>query len=274
MATYNRVQVTRHCLEYLERAVPPEASVRLFLCDASSSDGTADVVLAFTGLSPTVIRRGHDTFWAQGMRVAWEAAAGMAPPPNHYLLLNDDTVLYVDAISRLLEAADATASAAIVVGTLQDGVTGAVTYGGLRRSEGLNPLKFHVVVPPAAGLTEVDTHNGNVVLVPDQLFRRIGFIDAAFTHAMADYDYGLRARHVGARVVVPPGFFGSCSRNSISGTWVDPSLPLRTRRRRLNSVKALPRHEWLLYCRRHGGATWPISFVGPYARILRDTVTR
>ena len=36
----------------------------------------------------------------------------------------------------------------------------------------------------------VDYFNGNIVLVPQFVFRQLGYLDDYFTHSKGDYDYG------------------------------------------------------------------------------------
>ncbi len=90
---------------------------------------------------------------------------------------------------------------------------GTVTYSGVHRSR-LHPLRFALISPTDRPI-EVDTFNGNVVLVSRAAFERVGRIDGEFEHAAADYDYGLRAAKRRSPAAIGPGN----SRHLRKGSW-------------------------------------------------------
>ncbi len=111
-----------------------------------------------------------------------------------------------------------------------------------------------------------DTCNFNCVLVPRDVAVRVGNLDAAFTHRMGDFDYGLRARHAGCSLWVAPGYVGECFANSGKGLWVEDAIGARELWRRLLGPKGLPPREWLVFTSRHFGPLWPAHFVWPYLK--------
>jgi GT2 family glycosyltransferase len=106
-----------------------------------------------------------------------------------------------------------------------------------------------------------------VVLIPRSVYSVVGNVDGRFTHAMGDFDYGLRARAAGCRVFLAPGHVGTCSVNPRFGTYRDGTLSRAERLRRSALTKGLPFTEWAELCRRHGGPFWPALAISPYARI-------
>ena len=95
----------------------------------------------------------------------------------------------------------------------------------------------------------------------------IGFLSPEFVHKTADYDYGLRLGKAGGRVVLAPGYMGTCDTNPASGTVNEAGISVAERWRRLNSIKGQPARIRAVYCRRHGGLLWPLYWVMPYLRI-------
>jgi GT2 family glycosyltransferase len=260
MTSHNRCKQTLAALEAVSHQRASSASVRVILVDAGSDDGTVEAVEArFPDV--TVIRADPDVFWNQGMRIA--QAHGRREDPDHYLWLNDDTVLDEGAIARLLATRsaldDGEGRPPIVVGTTRDPVSGEATYGGLRRTDRRRPLRFELV-PPGVTPQPVETMHGNCVLVPRRAAHEVGCLEPAFTHAMGDLDFGLRARTAGFGVWIAPGTIGTCSRNST--TQRGPRAALR----HLTSPKVIPPREWATFARRWGGPLWPIYFMGPYLR--------
>lgn len=215
-----------------------------------------------------VILRGDGSyFWNRSMNRAFDAALKVGFPA--YLWLNDDTMLQPDAFSLLLLARDfAAPDDAIVVGAISDPETGKTTYGGARYvSPRFRPF-LCTMVHPVAQPQDVDVVNGNVVLIPDGIARKLGNLDPVFEHGMGDTDYSMRARKLGIRILQTAGYVGVCSRNSLKGTHRDKALPLPQRVRQIFSRKGLPWRSWLTMCWRHGGILWPVHFLWGYTKVI------
>jgi GT2 family glycosyltransferase len=182
-------------------------------------------------------------------------------------------VLDRDAVQRLIDTGvRASGSAYIAIGAVRDPVTGEVTYSGVNRSR-VHPLRVDMVHPTDRPM-EVDTFNGNVVLVSRAAFERIGRIDGEFEHAAADHDYGLRAADAGVPRLLAPATVGTCARNPGGKPWADPSLTTRERFHVLISEKGHPPRSRAHYLRRHGGPVWPVFWLTPYLRALPSLLRR
>ena len=72
-------------------------------------------------------------------------------------------------------------------------------------------MRYRLVAPDNGMPQPCTTFNGNVVLVPKSVYRRVGGIERRFSHAYADFDYGLRARALGFQVVVSGNAVGTCA---------------------------------------------------------------
>jgi GT2 family glycosyltransferase len=188
-----------------------------------------------------------------------------------YLFLNDDTILYQDALMRAVACARlcvAAGAPAIVVGSTRSPITGDHSYGGiLRRFRGLE-LTLEQVLPHPLLSTQCDTMNGNFAIVPKEVAAVIGNVEKRFRHQFGDLDYGFRAKRAGFDVVVLPGYIGECHPNSRTGTWRDPSLPFAQRWANLTSPKGVPFSEWFLFTRRHYGWRWPYYSISPYLKTI------
>lgn len=263
LTCHNRVDRTLTCLTTLAAQTETAVELDVVLVDAGSSDGTAAAVRQrFPDV--TVLERGPELFWNGGMRVA--LASAYEREPNLYLWLNDDVALDPDALQSLLRCHDELSqtrqSPAIVAGSTRDPVTGRATYGGVVRPDRLRQMRYQLVTP-ADHAQQVETMNGNCVLVPREVVERIGNLAEVFTHGMGDYDYGHRATRAGCEVWIAPGTIGTCARNPS----VARASSFSEQRQRLTSpTGGLPPHEWLVFARRWAGPVWPLYVLSPYVR--------
>jgi GT2 family glycosyltransferase len=275
MTCHNRRAKTLRCLKTLEEQRGcDQIRLRTFVVDDGSSDGTgAAVAEQFPGV--TVLAGDGSLYWNGGMRKA--LARAMAEGFDFYLWLNDDTVLQPNALARLLETFDALQANGvrhpIVVGSLCDPDTGALTYGGSRCTSRRNPLAVSMIMPGDAP-QRCDVFNGNIVLVPAAVAHAVGNLSEHFKHRGGDYDYALRARQLGFEAWIAPGYLGQCARNSIAGTWRDTSLPRRVRIRKLLEPTGMPVGERFYFVSRFGGPFWPVHFISVYLRFLAGLLKR
>jgi len=263
LTCHNRKELTLRCLEaFFSQAFRANAAVlEAIVVDDGSTDGTGEAVAAKFD-SARVLEGDGSLFWAGGMQRAESWA--IAERPEFLLWLNDDVTLDASAVDRLLATA-ATSPDAIVVGALLDPETGAVTYSGVVASR-WHPMRTRLVEPSYVPL-EAETFNGNLVLVPRVVYERLGSIDGSFSHGQADFDYGLRARRAGFRIVVGPGSFGVCRRGHRLGTFEDTTLSLTRRWALVRSPTGLPMRSHARYMRRHGGRLWPVFWAAPYVKL-------
>ena len=265
MTCYNRREITLSCLAALEKQ---ECNFDVYLVDDGSSDGTADAV---NEQYPQVriLQGDGNLFWVGGMRMAF--AEAMKNGYDYYLWLNDDTNLEPSAISKLLKIHHKLASQdkadSIVVGSTKDSITGQPTYGGAVKSKRWYSNKYEFLQPQHE-LQECDTMYGNCVLIPHSVATKVGNIDSAFIHSFGDLDYGLRARQLGCSIWVAPEYIGTCSQNSVSGSWVDPNLSVMQRLNKAFEVKNFPRSPWTAFTKRHSGFLWFVYWFLPYIRAV------
>lgn len=258
MTSHERRETTLACLEALADQRLDGVGVDVVLVDAGSRDGTAAAVRdSFPTV--TVVDGGAELFWNGGMRVAWQHAGW---DHDGYLWLNDDTHLDATAVATLVSTWRRLGPDVIVAGATRDPATGETTYSGVIRPDRRRPLSFQRV-EPGPEPQRVDTMNGNCVLVPASVARRVGILDPRFTHGMGDFDYGLRASAAGVPVYLAPGTVGTCEANTPR-----PADSVRQEVSTLRGPKGLPLSEWLTFARRWAGRLWPLYFLSPYARRL------
>lgn len=269
LACHNRRARTLECLaSYYAQETTTPATLSAVLVDDGSSDGTAVAVREWFPAT-NVIEGDGNLFWARAMALAEQVALSQEDP-DYLLWLNDDVVLDQSALSRLVATAGRNSEACIAVGALRDPVTKEIAYSGVRR-RGLHPLRMDLVTPADEPI-EVETFNGNVVLVPRSAATRIGPIDGALVHAAADFDYGLRAREAGVSNLLAPGTVGDCALNPAGEPWLDPNATTRQRFGIMVGPKGLPPRARARYLMRHGGPIWFLFWLSSYIRAVPSIV--
>lgn len=273
ITSFNRREMTLACLAALfrQRDVEP-LHLTVFLVDDGSADSTGDAVRTRFPQA-RVLQGSGGLFWNGGMRMAFDAA--MKEGFDAYILLNDDTTLYDDALERVVACANAsiiTGKPAIVVGSTRSPGAGEHTYGGLvRRTRGWR-LWLEAVIPDPDRAVLCETMNGNFTLIPVEVARTVGNLELRFRHQFGDLDYGFRAKSACFDLVVAPGYVGECPINAREATWRDPGSSFAARWRNLLSPKGVPVTEWLLFTRRHYGWRWLHYAASPYLKTIGESL--
>jgi GT2 family glycosyltransferase len=207
MTCHNRVQTTLACLEALFDAIlPSEFVLEVFLVDDLSPDETGKIVKdKYPQIN--VIQGTGNLFWAKGMRLAWKEAT-LHKEFDYYMWLNDDTILYKNAIQELIDVNHKYKfinKVNITFGFCCSPKNPEVTtYGAL-----FNRTKLI----PNGNIQLGNLINGNVVLVPNEVYKKIGILSKKYTHGIADYDYSMRASKEGVDCVGTRIFVAECERN-------------------------------------------------------------
>jgi GT2 family glycosyltransferase len=244
LTCHNRRDKTIQCVTalYEQAGLEESYSIDVFLVDDASNDGTGEAV---KNEFPQVyiIQGNGNLYWNRGMHLAWETAAA-AKDFDCYLWLNDDTFLKKNAFQILLKEKF---PSAIVCGTTKSQLDQKATYGGYNNT-------LRKLVLPNGDYQRSDYCNGNCVLIPKEVFRKVGNLDPIFHHAVGDFDYSLRARKMGIEILVAPDYIGTCESHDFVPKWRNTSVGLRKRLQNLYTASSgcYP-PEFFVFDKRHNG---------------------
>ncbi|MHC0062154.1 glycosyltransferase family 2 protein [Nostoc sp. UIC 10890] len=265
MTCYNRRNTTLACLNALYQQ---NNHCDVYLTDDGSSDRTTEAIKAEYP-EVKILQGNGNLFWVGGMHLAFGEA--IKHQYDYYLWLNDDTFLEANAVSKLLQVHQNLTELgypdSIVVGSTRDSMTGKATYGGAVKSKKWYSNKFEFLEPSSV-IQQCDAMYGNCVLIPKSVAIKVGNIDTAFVHSLGDLDYALRARKMGCKIWVAPGYIGTCNRNSIRNSWVDTNLNILERLKKVLQIKGFPLKSWTIFCSRHSGPFWIFYWFLPYIRAI------
>lgn len=246
ITVHNRKEKTLKCLQKLfEQQEDPRFRWDVFVTDDGCTDGTADAIRTHYP-KVNIIKGNGQLYWNRGMYKAWESAANNEDY-DYYLWLNDDTMLYDNAIKTMYDAAHETSEEAIICGATLSTETKDVSYSGHMRNNFQN-------IAPNGKLQYCEIINGNFLLISKKIFRQIGNLDWTFKHAIGDFDYGLRAKAAGFNSYIAPQYIGTCEQNPSLPGWCLPSTPLRKRFKLLYSPLGYAEPiSFFIYEKRHFG---------------------
>jgi GT2 family glycosyltransferase len=276
MACHNRREKTLSCLRALDQQrLNDSILVEVYLLDDGSTDGTSEAVRKeFPDIN--ILSGDGNLYWNRGMRKSFSAA--IQKGFDYYLWLNDDCILYKNSLDVLLNTyvlvKSRSGECAIIGSAMHDPDSHQFTYGGVRRHRGNWGRITLERIAPTTEAIQCDATNGNCVLIPASVVKKVGNLDKKFKHRWGDHDYCFRALQQGCSVWLAPGYLGTCEENPIDGTWEDASLPLVDRMRKLNSPHGYQLLDYSIYMRRHRGAWWIGHLVWPYIKIISQTVSR
>ncbi|MET4082563.1 GT2 family glycosyltransferase [Pedobacter sp. UYP30] len=263
LATFNRKEKTLSCLESLfKQNINNHINLNVFLTDDNSSDGTqAAVKRCYPFVN--VLKGTGSLFWAGGMRNSWTNA--IKSKPDYFLLINDDTLLKPDCVSKLLKYYETDKAGGIAIGSTIDVEKNKISYGG-------HKLFYADKVPCFSVFSETeylecDMANANIMMVPKNVVKEIGILSSEFTHSIADFDYTLRAKKAGFKTTVVPGVLGSCVDDNLNDEF-KIKRNLKQRIAHLKSPKGLAYKEYMGFITNHFPSHKPIVFIKIWAKTL------
>lgn len=263
LTCHNRVKKTLNCLESFYSSVLPNTNnFDVYLVDDGSSDDTGETVKKHYPQINLIDGNGS-LFWAGGMRLAWEIASE-AKNFDFYLWLNDDTMLDPVAIKELCfvyqKAKELENKEVIVAGASRKAPkVYEFSYGG-RNEDG--------PVIPNGNLQRCKYINGNVVLIPQKIYKHLGNISKDYTHGMGDYDYGLRAIKKGFECFTTRTYIATCPPNEGIPTWSNPVVSLSKRWDSFHSPLGLNIKEYNHFRKKFWGKKWMVFAVKAYLKML------
>lgn len=241
----------------------PKCSFEFIVADDNSNDGTREALNEFPNI--LVLDGTGSLFYSGGMRLAIDFALKRNNTYDYILLFNDDVFFFNSCIEGLVQRA--TKCHSIWVGSTCD-EEGNISYGGVKKTSQIRP-SFSIVKSELEEGLDCDTFNANCVLIPWDIFLKLGNMDECYSHSLGDFDYGFTAKRMGFVIKVSNDFVGVCNDNPRKGCWVDVSLPRKQRLRLKESPKGLPRKEWFHYLQKNysiiSALIWSII---PYLKIL------
>ncbi|HEV3386285.1 MAG TPA: glycosyltransferase family 2 protein [Gemmata sp.] len=194
---FNGLDDTRRCLQSLAKLSLPASVV--VVDNASTVNPIPSLALEFPWVH--LVRNETNGGWSGGNNTGIQYALDRGA--EFIILLNNDTIVRPDLVSRLLAAAATRPDYGIIgpVIRFMDEPEVVMTDGiGFNRS-GTKGVFYHIPVaevvadPPVVG--EVDIVNGCCMMIRAEVFRRVGLIEDRFFLIHEESDFCLRVQQTG-----------------------------------------------------------------------------
>ncbi len=226
LAVFNRRETTLQGLRTLCNAIDNltgDFRFDIYMTDDGCTDGTGESVRKeFPDVK--IIDGDGTLFWGGGMLKAWQTAIHSGRSYDYYIWYNDDSDLHQDALTTLFKGSE---KDIIITGAFCDD-NNVVSYGGKDKSNKL--------IQPNKELQEVYYMNGNLVLIPKEIVDEIGLLDKRLIHGGGDFEYGIRARKFGYKIMLTSEYVGKANRHDEEKPkYCQPQYSMRQRLKYLKS---------------------------------------
>lgn len=196
---FNRAELTRQCLEAVYRTAP--AFCEIIVVDNGSTDGTPAYLAGEAAAGRiTAVRSERNLGFARACNLGALKARGRL-----LIFLNNDTIPTPGWVEAMVHAARPGVGA---VGARLLYPDGRIQHAGMVFRRGL-PVHIYRFAPADAPEVvrpqDFDMVTGACLLIPRELFLKLGGFDETFLNSFEDVDLCLRVRSLGLRVVYEPG---------------------------------------------------------------------
>jgi GT2 family glycosyltransferase len=201
---HNRLDATRECLESL--SCQTYQHFNIVVIDDASTDGTSEYI-RHDYPEVTLLKGDGNLWWTGATNLGARYALEHCRKDDYILTLNNDTCVPAGYLEAMISLARRAPKALI----------GSIARDDSRRDVVVDEgLKIHwfsakfskIKVPPAERIDrfyEVSALPGRGTLIPICVFHKVGLYDVKnFPHYSADYDFSLRAREIGYRLLLSP----------------------------------------------------------------------
>lgn len=196
---YNRKELTLACLASFAKQT--YTNYELIIVDDGSTDGSQEAIKKIHP-EATIIQGDGDWWWAKSVNEGVHFILGKVRTGDYVLIINNDVEFDPDYLEKLISASVAENRA--LVGSLVKNFydKNIIQDAGVR-------AQWHSFFFPKSDFDPSQKINRNIdalatrgILVPVEVFQKIGLFSRMLPHHAADYDFSMRAKRRGFTLVM------------------------------------------------------------------------
>ena len=215
-----------------------------------------------------ILQGDGNLFWANGMIKSWTEA--LKKRFDFYLLLNDDTTIFENALNILFDAHKECLNIynqeGVYIGSTLDNETKQISYGGALIKNRFK-YTFSKIIPNGK-INLCDLGNANIMMVSKLVVDKVGILSKGYSHGVADFDYTLKCKKKNIPVVVAPEYCGYCINDHKGMYYNFDKKNLKERIQYLNSPTGIAFKSRLLFMRKFFPLRYPIFFAVGWFKVL------
>ena len=204
---HNRIKLTINCLDSLQRQT--YRSFFTIVVDDGSTDGTSNIIKEKFGNMVEVLKGDGSLWWAGATNLGVKHILPKAKDEDLILTLNNDLIVKENYLEMLVECRKKYPYSLIGSLALYKSTSNKVCFGGNKwnkiTAKSRNNFKDGEIInfKVIPEVIDTDMLPGRGTLIPIKVFKEIGFFDNSnFPQYAADYDFSLRAKEKGYRLLV------------------------------------------------------------------------
>lgn len=190
---FNRLDLTRVCLETLERTTG-RLRREVILVDDGSTDGTREFLRGIEGPGRRILLNDRPRGYAANNNAAARFARGRV-----LCLLNNDTALLPGWLEEMMQVLQQAPAAGCVGNIQREPLSGLIDHVGIAFNAQGNPIHVgkDTPAPPQAPYTRWPAVTWACCVVRRDVYERFGGLDETFSNGFEDVDFCLRTAEAG-----------------------------------------------------------------------------
>ncbi len=210
LLNWNGLEDTVECLESLRKVTYPNYEV--MVVDNASTGNDTEVLKKKFGNYVRLIENSQNYGFAEGNNIGMKLALGDNPPPDYFLLLNNDTTVAPDFLVELIKVAEGDAGIGIVGPEIYfdfKGSDSVIWSAGGKVCWWREPFYYHLGYahndsPEYQVVKEVGFVSGAAMMLKRGVAEEISFLNSHYFFGYEEIECCLKARRAGYKIVYVP----------------------------------------------------------------------